>query len=222
MVKLSRTFAVALLVAATAVSARAQTFYNSEALYGSSAGNIFWGSLGPSFSSVGQPFTINSTISGLSATVSEGGGSFGRRDQGNGWAGSFAPGAQLLWTGNGNGPISLVFSSAISAFGTQVDADNGGAYFVTMTAYGAGNSVLGSFTSSGLQSGSNANTAQFIGVRGSGIERIDLNVSTGNGDFAMNEARLDGVTSTPEPASLVLFGTGLAALGFVRRRVKKA
>lgn len=224
MIKLFRTLAAVALLATTAVSAQAQTsFIGSDVAFGTPAGNIFWGSLGSVYTNVSNPFTINSTIGGLSANVSQAGASsFQRRDQGNGWGGNFGGGAQLLWTAGGNGPMSLLFNNAISAFGTQIQADFYGSFTAYISAYDAGNNLLGSFSANGNSNGAGNNSALFVGVSStSGISRVELNVNTGNGDFAINDVRLDS-TSTPEPASFVLFGTGLAALGFVRRRRNKA
>jgi hypothetical protein len=215
-----------LLLAGT--SAQSQTvFVGSESDFGAPAGYIFWTSLGPSFTQVAQPFTISSTIPGVSATVSQQNGeNFERRDQGFGWAGDFAPGAELLWTRGANGPMSFLFNNAISGFGTQIQADYYGFFTGTISAYDPSNVLLGSFSFTGNSTSNGDNSARFVGILSSSeIGRIDLSVgSVGGDDFAINHVRLDGTGTigpvVPEPATLTLLGTGIIGLfGMGRRKL---
>jgi hypothetical protein len=68
-------------------------------------------------------------------------------------------------------------------------------------------------------------TADFLVLAGSGMLRFGADVAsgtfkfTGNGDdgtFSFSAS--DGTTAVPEPASMLLMGTGLAAAAFARRR----
>ena len=210
-------------------STQAQTvFVGSETAFGVPQGYIFWTSLGPTFTQVPQPFTISSTIPGTTATVSQqNGANFERRDQNAGWAGNFAPGAELLWTQGTNGPMDFVFNNSISGFGTQIQADFYGAFSGIISAFDPSNTLLGSFTFNGFSDGSSDNSAIFVGVlSNSGIGRIELGVTDASfdpQDFAINHIRLDGTgvvgPVVPEPATLTLLGTGIMGLmGFGRRK----
>ncbi len=225
--KLFRTFAALALVASTAASAGAQTtFIGSDAAFGTPDGQILWGSLGPSGTTVSNPFAINTTIGGLSAMVSQSqaNASFYRLDQDNGWGGNFAGGANLLWTAGPNGPMSLQFSSQISAFGTQIQQNLFGAFVAYVSAYDASNTLLGSYSVNGTSNPNGDNSAIFLGISSTtGIDRIEVGLSSGELDFAINDVRLnEAVVATPEPASFVLMATGIGALGLIRRRRKTA
>src|SRR5262249_12804982 len=96
---------------------------------GSPQQTLNWGTLGGPFTTVRQPFSINSSPDNIPATVSQPSGPFERRDQGNGWSGNFNNGEQLLWN-QGNGPtltIDLGSNGAMSG-GANIQADFFGAF----------------------------------------------------------------------------------------------
>jgi hypothetical protein len=196
---------------------------------------IDWGQLGGTGTSVASPATALSAGM-LTFHVSQPGGNFERRDQGNGWNGNFAPGAHLLWTENfntgGGGPMTLI-GPGVSAIGTQIMADFFGAFVARISAFDSGGNLLGSFTEAGNSTSAGNNSAIFIGVRSDSTEiarivlSLDSAVSNVN-DFTINTVSLDSrapqVAPEPSTISLALIGS-VVGIGYAwrkRRRKKMA
>jgi len=206
-----------------AVSAQADpVFVGSRA---GLAGNdhFDWGQFGPTYTIVPNPSTAIS-VGGVTATVSQAGGPFQRRDQGNGWDGNFAPGDHLLWT-QGGGPITVFqFSTPVYAAGAQVQADFFGDFTAQISELDSHGNILFSFTTSGVSTSNGDNSAPFLGISSTtpiaGIEFSVLSATSSPTDFAINQ--LD-ISTVPEPSAIVTAALGISMLlGYRWRRRKLA
>jgi PEP-CTERM motif len=186
--------------------------------------SVDWGVLGPPFTDVSNPFTVNS-VGGVGLTVSQASGDFLTMQQNTTWAGNFAPLDNLLWT-QGGGPMTIDFNQALGAVGTQIQADFYGDFVARITALDSMGNAIGSFTEAGTSNGNSDGSAIFIGVAGGGIYGITLSLDSASnapGDFAINTL-LIGPGAVPEPSTLVL--GAIAALGLggyaLRRKLRIA
>jgi len=189
--------------------------------------NVNWlTTLGPEFTQVNNPFTVNST-GGVSVTGSQAVASnFERRDQSSGWSGNFAPGAHLIWTFGSNGPLTLDFSntSTITAAGAQIQANNFGTFTAQIEALAANGTVLASFTENGNSTSTADNSAIFIGIQATGgdsFDKIRFSIAPPNQaqDFAIGQLNFQvsaPLSAVPAPAGVVLFAIGLTGLGGFR------
>jgi len=179
-----------------------------------------WSTLGPTFTSISNPF-IGTSNGGLSMTVSQSGSStFQRRDQGNGWGGNFTDGSQLLWTVGQNGPVSIAFASAIRGVGFQINPDASDTS-TTIQLFDTANVSLGLFNLT--TNNRSTSSASFLGFSSSMVDIARISISQSpNNDFTINQLSLITTSAIPEPATLAIFGLGLAALGFGRRRKRAA
>ena len=148
----------------------------------------------------------------------------------DGWAGNFAPGDNLLYTGfafsTGQGPMTLIFSTPVSGVGTQLQAQIGGPFTARIQIYD-GSTLLGTFSETGISNQNADNSAIFLGAIDSTAPDItstvfSLTSSVGNfEDFAINDVSLrDPVATVPESSTFLLLGLGL--LGMVTARGKFA
>jgi hypothetical protein len=183
---------------------------------------IGWGQLGNPFTSVASPSTVTSA-GGISASISDAGGAFERRDEGDGWGGNFASGSKLLWN-LGNGPDTITFGTPVYGAGAQIQADFFGAFTAVISAYGAGNVLLGSESFNGVSG--NTGSAIFAGLDSTTpIYSIVFSLSSASylpTDFAINTLDLN-TTSVPDAGmSSWLLGISTLALGLYRRKIAKS
>ena len=182
---------------------------------------------GPPFSSIPND-SIATSNGGLETTVHFTGGANGeRRDQGNGWNGNFTNGDELLWTAGDNGPLTLTFASPISGVGANIQADFFGAFTALIQAFDASGNLIDSFSEDGTSNSNGDGSAIFIGLANDpGIKSVEFSLTSCAlecGDFAINQLDITtGGNQVPEPASLVLMGSGLFSLaGIARKRLGK-
>jgi hypothetical protein len=181
---------------------------------------IDWSTLGADFTDIDNPFTINSA-NGVVTTVSESSGGFELRDQPAGWNGNFSDNLNLLWTDEGNGPITMVFSTPIQGIGFQINPDDSDTA-AQFQVFGAGDVLFGTFPLTTLDR--SAPAADFIGVTSSAADIVEIVISLGpTEDFTINEASLidGGVSTTPEPGGVILVASGLALLLAGSQRARK-
>jgi hypothetical protein len=175
------------------------------------------------FETISNPFSLS--YSDGTAEFSIPSGSFERRTQPDGWYGCFAEGDAILWTANNAGPLTIEFSSGLTAFATQIQSDYYGTGTASIWAYDATDNLLGTFTVPSVATGANDNSATLIGVAvtpgDNPISRIVLNIGGfGVADFAINRISVatDGIAAVPAPAAMLLAGLGSGIVGWLRRR----
>jgi len=175
-----------------------------------------WTTVGAEFAVIANPF-IGTSNGGLNMTVSQSGtSSFQRRTMGTSWNGNFTDGPNLLWTRGTNGPISIAFASAIRGVGFQINPNNSDTS-TTIQLFDTANVSLGLFNLT--TNDRSTSSASFLGFSSSMVDiaRISISQSPFN-DFTINQLSLITASTIPEPATLAIFGLGLTALGFARRR----
>jgi hypothetical protein len=136
---------------------------------------------------------------------------------------AFGSGTNLLYAAGYNGataPITLSFANPVTEVGFNAEEFADGPYTISFTAYN-GATDLGTFTASGYDpaNGEAGGVLSFEGLDSTG-GITSLNISDGNGDnIALGPITFGGtVTSTPEPGSLTLIGTGLLGLMLAMRK----
>jgi len=220
---------LAVIFAAVTPAQAQYTFVTTRAGIGGN-GLLDWASLGPNSTPVtngtsGIAITNTTTV----ATVSQvGSNPLERRDQGPGWAGSFAPNSALLWTGGSNGPMTIWFSSAVAAAGAGFDTNYFGPFTGTIDALDASSNVLATFGFSGTQTGAGDGSNAFAGVAStlgniSGIRFTGVTASFDPNDFAIDNVSVNlNAQVVPEPSTYALMATGLIGLGLTARRRRRA
>ncbi|HVG28788.1 MAG TPA: PEP-CTERM sorting domain-containing protein [Pyrinomonadaceae bacterium] len=182
------------------------------------------GSAGAVFNS---PLVVSS--GGLTAAFSTSG-QLIRFDQGVGYFGNFANGTRLIATedinGNPTGPLTINFNIGIREFGVfaeNIFTDADATSLFTFSLFN-GATPLGTFTNGGLD----INGPFFLGARTTLNDVITRIVISGASSSAapndQNNFVVDGVRVVhpiPEPATMLLLGTGLAGAVASRRRKRQ-
>lgn len=200
-------------------------------------GSLDWVQLGVDGATVAAPANANTSISGLSASVTNpggGGGGFTRFNEGGGtWTGDFALGDALLTTFGSGGSIKIDFSTGVSRVGAQIQGIDFASFDGVIEVYDVLNQLLESHTVNDLAVFGNAdNSAMFLGISrtAADIDSVIFNITGAtNPDFGINLLSLSQqVTRTqpgvPEPGSMALVALSLAGLGLVSlvgRRTKR-
>ena len=154
------------------------------------------------------------------------------------WGGNFLPCTQLLYTGgadrSGLGPVTITFATPVVEIGLRAQnfapvfpSPGAPQSFVASVFRGATPLVGGTFTFVGMSNNAADGSATFIGFRainGDSFDRIVISSNTNDfaiGPVTFGPAGATGATPIPEPTTLLLLGTGTAALGIGRKLRKK-
>jgi hypothetical protein len=224
---LRRSIAPAAILFAAATAGAQVTTYSSQSALGASVGPLTV----ENFTS-GLHYPLGSTLNSASSYAATGiapgdiqaGVTYSVSDGpllidgGGGFTGGFLDGLRGWGT---VGPLTATFDAAVRGFGFATNYLMGSAFTVTLN-YTGGASETSTFalTNAGTEFfGFSRETADIVSAS------IEGNSDTFNfavDDFAFSSVNEMPVTTTPEPGTWVLMGTGLLALGGVQVRRKRS
>jgi PEP-CTERM motif-containing protein len=141
------------------------------------------------------------------------------------WTGGFTAGDTLIWAfdgsnNSGSGPLTASFSNAVSGAGLALQSDALGSFSGTVQVQFTDSSFSAVYTVLSDASGDPV----FLGLvdtTGANIKSITFDIvgSGSDHDFAADTLySVNPAGVTPEPASFILFATGLAGFGWKKLR----
>jgi hypothetical protein len=168
-----------------------------------------------------QPWISNG---GLTGTVGLNGGfqNFFNYQQSVSWNGNFPANMGLIYNGrlfgNSDAGVVTTFDTGVYAAGAYVQSDYYGPFTAYVTLFDVNSLVISSFWANGYSNGA-VGTALFIGAYDTVpfyAMQFDVIDQFGLNDVAIGTT---WVNTTPEPGTLVLFGSSALGLaGYLRRR----
>ena len=186
---------------------------------------------GPPFSPIPNgSFAQAFTAGGAFVNFAQGGNGE-RVDQGNGWNGNFTRGDELLWTNSpGQGPLTFTFEGFFEVYGAgaNIQTDFFGPFTALIQAFDVFGNLIDSFSENGNSNPNGDGSAIFIGLQDQGFNfsKVTFSITSCVADcnnFAINQLDINYFPEgVPEPASLLLLGTGLFSLaGGARKLFRK-
>lgn len=139
----------------------------------------------------------------------------GSNNYGGAYANTAHSGLQYLSNGSNVNGLTVSRASAFTFNGAWFDTPthSNPAEWINITAFGAGNALIGSTGNVAISS-----TATWVGANFNNV--LSLKFTRGDGWFTMDDFTYNAA-EVPEPASMALFGLGFLGLAAARRRKQK-